>query len=302
MKKEPIVLLTGATGSLGSRLLANLLAKGYEVVAIKRSFSNTSKIQDILGHDKLRLFDIDLVDPRVLFETYSIDTIIHTATEYGRGETPVFRILEANLILPLRLAELGINNGVNCFINTDSYFNKGNSSYSNLLNYSLSKKSLLIWLNQLSNKLKIINVVLEHIYGPHDSDSKFVESLIQQIAIQKVPRVSLTYGHQRRDFVYLDDVVSAYSTLVEYGRSHEFLFKTFEVGTGHSVQVRDLAETIKNLSGSSTILGFGDISYRGDEIMDSKADISQLQELGWKAKADLQWGISEIFRIYGIRK
>ena len=302
MKNKSLILLTGATGFLGSRLLAELLAKGYEVVAVKRSFSNTSKIQNILEHDKLHLFDIDLADPQVLFEKYSIDTIIHTATEYGRGETPIFKILEANLILPLRLAELGIDNGVRCFINTDSYFNKGNSAYSNLLNYSLSKKSLLTWLNQLSHKLKVINVVLEHIYGPYDSDLKFVESLIQQIAIQKVPSVSLTHGHQKRDFVYLDDVVSAYSTLVEYGRSHEFLFKTFEVGTGHSVQVRDLAETIKNLSGSSTILGFGDISYRGDEIMDSKADISQLQELGWKAKADLQWGISEIFRIYGIRK
>lgn len=296
------ILLTGSTGFLGSRLLANLLECGNEVVAIKRSFSDTSKISHLLGHEHLHLFDIDRADPGEIFREHAIDTVVHTATEYGRGDTPVYKILEANLILPLRLAELGINAGVKCFINTDSYFNKNNSTYSNLLNYSLSKKSLLIWLNQLSRKLKVINVVLEHIYGPHDSASKFIESLIQQIAVRKVPRVALTHGHQKRDFVYLDDVVSAYMTLIEYGRHHDFQFKSFEVGTGQSVQVRDLAEAIKELSHSPTVLGYGDIPYRSDEIMDSKADISQLLELGWHPQTGLRQGLSEIFRIYGITK
>ncbi len=136
----------------------------------------------------------------------------------------------------MHLAELGIKNGVQCFININSYFNKSNSSYSNLQDYSLSKKSFLIWLQKLSSKLKIINVFLEHIYGLYDSDSKFVESMIKQIAIKQVARVELTHGHQKRDFVYLDDVVKAYMTLIEYGRDHNFLFKTFELGTGQGTQ------------------------------------------------------------------
>lgn len=300
MRKEPMILLTGATGFLGSRLLAVLLAKGYEVVVLKRSFSDISKIKNSLDHNKLHLFDIDLTDPRVLFETYSIDTIIHTATEYGRGETPVFKILEANLILPLRLAELGIENGARCFINTDSYFNKSNNSYSNLLNYSLSKKSLLVWLKQLSSRIRVINVTLEHMYGPGDSQSKFVEHLIQQIAVKHVSRVHLTHGHQKRDFVYVDDVTEAFLKLIEYGRMHEFTFKNFEVGTGGSVQVRDFVRVIKDLSQSKTILGFGDIEYRSDEIMDSKADISALAELGWTPKIGVREGLSRILHCYGI--
>lgn len=125
-----MILLTGATGFLGSRILAALLKTGYEVVIVKRSFSDTKKIAENLEHDRLHIFDIDREDPRKIFETYKIKTIIHAATEYGRGTTPVFKILEANLILPIRLAELGIDYGVKCFINTDSFFNKGNSSYS----------------------------------------------------------------------------------------------------------------------------------------------------------------------------
>ena len=297
-----MILLTGATGFLGSRLVIDLLTKNHEVVALKRSFSSSARIRSILGDKKLHLFDIDLVDPRELFETYSIDTIIHTATEYGRNETPAFKILEANLLLPLRLAELGISKGVKCFINTDSYFNKGNSSYSNLLNYSLSKKSLLFWLTKLSSKLKVINVVLEHVYGAYDSDTKFVENMIQNIAVQRVPRISLTHGHQKRDFIYLEDVVSAYLTLVKYGRTHNFLLKTFELGSGQCTQIRDFSEKIKSLSNSPTILDFGDIPYRADEIMTSSADISQLQGLGWSPTISVPEGLGRILNEYKVKQ
>ena len=296
-----MILLTGATGFLGSRILAALLKTGYEVVIVKRSFSDTAKIAENLEHDRLHIFDIDRDEPREIFETYKIKTIIHTATEYGRGTTPVFKILEANLILPIRLAELGIDYGVKCFINTDSFFNKGNSSYSNLLNYSLSKKSLLVWLNQLSKKLKIINVVLEHIYGPGDDNLKFVESVIQKIAIEKVGKISLTHGHQKRDFIYVDDVVEAYLKLVDYANSHDFSFKNFEVGTGKSFQIRDFVEIVKNISRSQTELCFGDIEYRSDEIMDSKADISQLSELSWMPTTSLKSGIEKILQEYNLK-
>jgi nucleoside-diphosphate-sugar epimerase len=298
--QTPRILMTGATGFLGGRLLGCLLEHGHEVVAIKRSFSDTTRIRASIGHPGLHLFDVDVEDPRTLFQRHAIDTIIHTATEYGRGATPLYSILEANLLLPLRLAELGIENGVRCFINTDSFFNKGNSSYSNLLNYSLSKKSLLIWLDKLSSKLKIINVVLEHIYGPHDSGTKFVESVVRQVAIDRVPHIALTQGHQRRDFVYLDDAVAAYLKLVEYGRTHDFSFKTFGVGTAQSMQVRDFVMLIKTLSGSSSELGFGDIPYRDDEIMNSTADISALCALGWQPTVSVEQGIRRILEIYRI--
>ena len=267
---------------------------------MKRSCSNIDKIATSLGHGGLHLFDIDTSDPKSLFESHAVDTIIHTATEYGRGATPLYGILEANLLLPLRLAELGINHGVTCFINSDSFFNKGDGSYSNLLNYSLSKKSLLMWLDKLSSRLKIVNVVLEHIYGPGDSPSKFVESMVRQIAVDRVARVSLTHGHQRRDFIYLDDIVSAYIKLVDYGRTQPVGFETFELGTGEGTQVRDFVSMVKDLSGSPTELGFGEIPYRADEIMMSTADASKLARLGWRPAVSVEDGLRRILTEYKV--
>jgi nucleoside-diphosphate-sugar epimerase len=292
------VLLTGATGFLGSHLLKKMLKTDFQVVILKRSFSDTSRIDDVLDDVNLTVFDSDKIEADTVFKENNFDAIVHVATEYGRNNTSIYKILETNLILPLKLVELGIKYNVKAFINTDSYFNKENTTYSNLLNYSLSKKSLLIWLKQLSKHIKVANVVLEHIYGPYDSNTKFVENLIQQVAIHKVNRVSLTHGHQKRDFIYVDDVTDAYITILHHVVNHDIAYNLFEIGTGNSIEVRELACLIKKISNSNTELGFGDIPYRSDEIMDSKASISHHTELGWNAKISLEEGIRLILKTY----
>ena len=292
------ILLTGSTGFLGSALLEKLLERDDDVIAIKRSTSSTARVAHCLSNPKLKMLDIDKEEPLKLFKEYRIDTIIHAATEYGRGKTPLRDIINANILLPLQLAELGIEYGTRCFINTDSFFNKAGYSYSNLPNYSLSKKSLLIWLDKLADDLKIVNVVLEHVYGPGDSSSKFVENIIRQVGINQVPHVSLTHGHQRRDFIFVDDVVQAYLKIVDYGRSNEFRLEQFEIGTGASMQVRDFVDQIKLASRSNTSLGYGEIPYRSDEIMSSQADIKSISSLGWRPTYSPDDGIKHILSLY----
>lgn len=298
------IILTGATGFLGSHLLKRLLDTGHKVSIIKRSFSNIDKIRGVFNHENLSAYDIDKCNIEDIFKCNNFDIIIHTATEYGKNEESVAKILEANVILPVRLIELGVKYNVKSFLNTDSallYFNKEHYSYSNLLNYSLSKRSLLTWLMVFSTKIQIVNACLEHVYGPNDSDSKFVEMLFRKIAIEKIDRVSLTHGHQKRDFIYVDDVVDAYLALIKYSNEHSFSYQNFEIGTGTYREVREMPLIIKSLSNSNTVLGFGDIPYRADEIMQSKADIKQMTELGWQPKTSLEEGIQKILEIYGCK-
>ena len=292
------IFLTGATGFLGSALLKALLDSGRMVIATVRPTSQYDRITEFRNHSNLLLVDNEPNQLAAVFKNHQIGVIIHTATEYGRGQTPIASILDSNLILPIRLAELGVIHGVRGFINTDSYFNKPNSSYSNLLNYSLSKKTLLVWLEKLSSKISIANLVLEHMYGPFDSRTKFVEDMIQSIAIERKPYLKLTHGHQRRDFIFYSDVVDAYMKVLDYMENHTFNYKKLEVGTGESMQIKEFVSTISSICGGQTHLDFGAIEYRDDEIMNSQADIRGMTDLGWQPKIKPSEGIIKIIDTY----
>jgi CDP-paratose synthetase len=298
MKNEKqTVLLTGATGFLGSHILEALVAWGkYEIICLKRSSSSLDRIFHLTG--KFKTFDVDTTPIEQVFKGRKVYAIIHTATEYGRGSSSSYKVLETNLMFPIALIEEGIKHGVQTFLNTDSYFNKENMSYSYLLNYSLSKKSLNSWLKYYSSQIKVINIVVEHIYGPKDSGSKFIERMIQDIAVKKVPIVQATYGHQKRDFIYVTDVVSAYLALLELANHQSFHYRSYSVGTGQSKSIRSAMELMAQISKSPTKIEFGKVPYRDDEIMNSVGDISEISNLGWKPEYDLASGLKETIRHY----
>lgn len=295
--KKQCILLTGATGFLGSHILKSLYLqeKKYDLIVIKRSSSSLDKIKHI--GSKVKFYNIDQTDLSEIFNDNKIDIIIHTAVEYGKSTKACSSILETNLMFPIAILEEAIKHDVKMFINTDSYFNKDNLAYSSLLHYALSKKSLLAWLKYFSRDIKIINVILEHIYGPNDGPSKFVENIIQKIAIQQIQTVELTDGQQKRDFIYVNDVVNAYLRLLQEV-DKKFHFREYNLGTGLSSSIREFTLKVKKISKSPTELLFGNIPYRNDEIMDSVADNLELQNLGWQFQYNLDDGIREIIKQY----
>lgn len=292
------ILLTGATGFLGSSILRKLVALDYSVIIIKRSNSNISRIKDIIALKKIKICNVDNEDLELIFGENKINCIIHSATEYGRGDTENATVFESNVIFPMKLMDLAIKYGVGCFINTDSYFNKSRIPYLGLFNYSLSKKTFLVWLKTFSKQIKIINITLEHLYGPYDSNTKFMEYVIQEIGVKKVAQIDLTQGLQMRDFVFIDDVVDAYLLLVEHGLVKNFAYQNFEIGTGVSMEISKVVLLIKEISKSGTILSLGKLPYRSGEIMDSKANVSKIRALGWFPKYDLEQGITKILELY----
>ncbi len=299
MEKKKI-LLTGATGFLGSHLAnALLLDPCNEISILKRSFSSLLRIKNIMNH--LHSYDIDQISLAEIFSKTKFDYIIHTAVEYGRDSTSCVPTLETNLMFPIALLEEAIKGGVHTFINTDSYFNKEHFAYSHLLHYALSKKSLEAWLKYFSKKIKIINICLEHMYGPYDSSSKFVENMIQSIVVKPQKEVNLTYGQQKRDFIYVDDVTKAYQLLLDISQNEKFHYRTYNLGTGTVTSIRNFVELIKERSSSHTQLNFGELPYREDEIMNSVADNLELKNLGWTPKVNVEEGIKRILKEYELK-
>lgn len=270
------ILLTGGNGFVGSHVLELLVEKGFCPVVLLRPNSDLWRISH-LG-DKFKTFKYSNVDDLAsVMEMHEIDTIIHIATEYGRY-APLSSILQTNVIFPLQLIEAGAKHSLELFINTDTFFGKEHFTLNYLNNYTTSKRILESLLRGLANKIGIANVRLEHVYGENDGQQKFVTNILTQ-ALQNKDKIALSAGLQKRDFIYVKDVASAYLHVVHHYRQTGF--KEFEVGTGKSISVKAFVNKIAELTQSKSILDFGAIDTQTGEIEDSKADTTSLKKLGW---------------------
>lgn len=287
MKSNSVVLVTGGTGFLGSHLIEDLVKLGnQEIVILKRTFSNVSRIQHLLPH--LKFYNIDEVDLESIFANHKIESIFHCATNYGRKATEPTELIEANLILPLNLLQLAVKNGVRLFVNTDTVLD------TRVNYYALSKGHFSDWLKTFSNRLICVNVALEHFYGPGDEKSKFVPYLIQQLLIDKPAVLKLTPGEQLREFIYISDVIEALRKISDKATFFSNGYYRFEVGSGNKVRIRDIADLIKDLTGNTTTsLNFGGLPYRENEVMDSNVDLKPLLSLGWFPLVSLEDGLNK---------
>ncbi|MDD5227026.1 MAG: NAD(P)-dependent oxidoreductase [Candidatus Omnitrophica bacterium] len=166
-------------------------------------------------------------------------------------------------------------------------------------NYSLSKKQFVDWLESYSDRIVGVNVALEHFYGPGDDPSKFATHIIQSL-LSKVASIKLTEGRQKRDFIYIDDVIRAFMTLLDNAETLENRNRChrFEVGTAQPVEIRKFVALAKEFSGNQkTRLDFGAIPYRKKEVMVSSVDISGLRALGWNPEVSLEDGLKRTIEI-----
>lgn len=288
-----LFLVTGATGFLGSHLVKSLLKQNYQVIILKRSFSDTWRINDVLS--ELIIFDLDCCEIEQPFkEIKKIDAIIHTSTCYGRHGESISDIFTTNTFFPLKLIETALSFNVNTFINTDTSVNKFSVPYLGLPNYSLSKYQFLQWGKLFSSidNFRFVNLIVEYMFGPYDNESNLVSYVIQN-CLTNSEELKLTPGEQQRDFIYINDVVAAYIHLLKNIDHVVTGYIEYELGVGKSISLRQFVETIHHLTNSSTQLNFGALPYRDSEIMHSQANIEPLNKLGWFPQWKLEDGLRE---------
>ena len=96
--------MTGATGFLGSSLVKQLLNDGYEISILKRSTSDLFRLKGY--ENQIKTFNIDEISIEHCLEEVQPNIVLHCATDYGRKNVDPSSIIEANLILPLKLLEV----------------------------------------------------------------------------------------------------------------------------------------------------------------------------------------------------
>lgn len=283
-----IILITGINGFLGSHL-AKRLCQNYNVIGLEHSIDNLYRLK---GY-KFPIFLSDEKSINKIFDDYNIEIIIHAATIYRRYDENIIDLINTNIVLPIRLYELAKKNGTKLFINTDSFFNNEGSQYKYLGEYILSKRHVIEWLKKISSGTKLINMKLFHMYGEEDSQNKFIPYMINQLRVNNIS-IDLTLGEQTRDFIYIDDVISAYECVIKNLSKISESFSEFEVGTGIQTSIRDFMEMLKKYTKSTVVLNFGALPYREHEIMNSRANNKELVKLGWQPTFTLEKGIKKL--------
>ncbi|WP_255171269.1 NAD-dependent epimerase/dehydratase family protein [Natrononativus amylolyticus] len=158
--------------------------------------------------------------------------------------------------------------------------------------YGLEKLTIDHYARQYHDLYGLDTVALRYfnVYGPRQSagDYSGVISIFLEQAQNDDPITIYGDGEQTRDFVYVDDVVQANLLAADSDHSGE----AYNVGTGESVTINELAETIVDVTDSNS-----DIVHteeREGDIRHSEPDISKIQtDLGYEPTVSLKEGLEK---------
>lgn len=283
------ILLTGATGFLGSSILKYLSLNRDEVIILKRSSSDLSKIREYTKD--VKIYDVE-DDLNYILNKEKPPVIIHTACLYGKNNENYDEIINTNVNFGIELFDAGLENGLKTFINADTLLPKSLSIYSK------SKSMFRDFLFENYKQVQIVNIRIELIYGYDNSGQSFLTSLAKKI-INTKSNINLTYCEQERDMIHLDDVVKAYGIILK--NLNKIPIKTdFPLVTGNPIKLKKIILLLtsvifkKTKIESEQRLLFGNLKYRKGELMklDFKNDF--ISNLGWKPEISLEEGIDDL--------
>lgn len=276
------ILLTGGTGYLGSKLLASFLSQGHNVLCTKLPSSSMK----FLENTKETIKFVDTSDPKwenviIAFEP---EIVIHTAGRYERGSATFRDIYVANYEFPLKILQICLKTRTRRWINTCTALPR------NLNIYSLFKNQFSEWGKFYAQRNHIVfsNLLLEHFYGINAPESHFITWVVNKLKLGE--NIELTEGTQRRDFVYVNDLVQIYDSMLLLD---SLGYCDIPVGTGETPTIREVVEYIHKSLNSSSELQFGKIQMRVNEF-NSKCDLTILKSMGLSCKTKWQDGIKAI--------
>ena len=284
------VLVTGATGFIGSHVTRALVAAGREVHALVRPQANLRRIEDVVP--SLHLIRGDLLGPSLVTLPSSLDLCAHLAWYVEPGqylESPQNnQWVEASL----RLARAAKQAGCRRFVAAGTCFEYAPSDQplsetsptAPRTAYGWAKLELFDALQSLDMQVAWLRFFYQ--YGPFEDERRLVPTVVN--GLLRGQRVPLTPGDQVRDYLHVEDVASA---VVAVATSQ--LAGAVNIGSGRPVTVREIALRIGELIGRPDLLGFGLRQYGPSEPVHIVANNAKLRGTGWSPRLDLDSGLRQ---------
>ena len=295
--KKKVAVVTGGAGFIGSHMVDLLLKKNFYVNVIDDlSGGNLNNIRHHIKNKKFKFLKMDLCKLNANHKFFKgCNYIFHFA---GKGdivpsiENPV-KYLDANIIATARVLEAARKASVKKFVYSASSSCYGiaksptseNEAISPLYPYAMSKymgeKLCLHW-HKLYN-LPVNSIRIFNAYGPRVKTTGAYGAVFGVFFKQKLENKAFTVvgkGDQKRDFVYVSDVVDAFFKCSQ----SKFSGEIFNLGTGEPKSINYL---VKILGGKKTYL-----PKRPGEPHITCANPKKIKKmLKWKPKVKFESGV-----------
>lgn len=308
IKAKKNILLTGATGFIGSHVLHRLLSLKYNITILKRKTSNTWRIRDIL--DKVIVCNIDKTNNyEKIIKEQLVDGIVHVATKYiknNASQDQIEEMVKSNVLFPSLLLEAAIGQNVKFFINTGTFSEYKTvkkpvreTSVIDPVNYYSATKSVfenILRFYSQQKKIKGVTLKLFSPYGEKDNQ-KIIPLIIRSFVGGEI--LATTKGEQKLSFTYVDDTVDAYIKAIGFAESNNFHYDSFNIGSDRVYSIIEIIKTIEKISKKKSKIEIGAIPYDEKEIMYMCCDNTKAKKiLNWNPKTDISEGLSRTYNFY----
>lgn len=299
MSTQKNVLITGGTGFVGSNLVKTLVTKGdYNITVLDR----TLKEHNMISTDSVDYIKFDLKNSgnlKNVFKDKEFDYIFHQGaivdTTYDHDD-----IYEVNsepihsLIELAKKSDSKIVYASSCAVYGNTPIpNRVGHNEEPLNKYAKSKflqdNIVRGYLYDQESRVPIVGLRYSNVYGPGESHKGNMSSMVYQIR-QKIeagiPVKLFEYGEQKRDFIYVKDIV-------EYNLQSAFSGKTgiFNAGFGESFSFNDMMRFFELMYNKKIDVEFIQNPY----AFYQNHTLTELDETLYKPVYDLRRGINNYF-------
>lgn len=308
------ILVTGATGLIGSALIDLLLIHAeeydYKVYAGCRSKEKFAK--RFSANNRLEFIALDVVKPMV--GNICFDYIIHAAGGAAPLDfaTDPVGVMKANIMGTVNLFDYGVSHGLKRFLYVSSgeVYGEGcpgkwtetDSGYVNSMSmracYPSSKRAAETLCVAYSKQYGVDAVVarLCHTYGPMftDRDNRVYAQFIRNV-LRGEDIVLKSRGEQYRSWLYVADCVAALLYILINGERGEAYNVASDVS---NITIRQLAETIAEIAGKKVRFDLPSDIERQAATPITKAifDTTKIEALGWHPQTDIKTGLNHTIK------
>ncbi|EKN6183664.1 NAD-dependent epimerase/dehydratase family protein, partial [Yersinia enterocolitica] len=263
------ILITGASGYIGSNLACYLNSNGFEVFGLIRS--------EVVDENKIKLLagvKLEMLDEKnlcSLVENINPDIVIHIAslTSVTHDYSTIENLLRSNIEFPTKLLEAMEVAGVKKFINTGTTWQNYNSAdYEPVNLYAATKQAFedILKYYIFAKDFSSITLRLFDTYGPNDTRKKLIP-LLDRLAETK-ESLDMSEGNQEIELVHINDICSAYKTaILKLQDGQPGYANVYSVDTGSRMSLKKLVKLYEKVNDVTLNINWGARPPREREIM-----------------------------------